>query len=227
MRKRRRMCYGWLKFIGVIMLAVLVSVMVIYFRVRPLLYVVARSQAETIMLNAASRAMLNVLQEDGITYDSISRITRGENGEILGIEIDIRQINTLKNRIASEIPRKIAENEFYEVAVPLGTLVGAELTSGVGPKLHFPMQLTSTVVVDYKSNFLSEGINQTLHQILIIIDLRCNIVMLGFSEGFSVATTEVAAQTVIVGEVPDSFTNVIETPTDDIADEIFNFAEVS
>lgn len=227
MKKRRRLYFGWLKCLGACLLAVAIAMTVLYFRIRPLIYMVARSQAETIMLNAASQAMLNILEDEDITYDSIARISRGESGEILGIEIDIQQINILKNRVSFEIPRIIGEQEFYDVCIPVGTLVGAEFTAGVGPKMRFPMQLTSTVVVDYKSNFQSEGINQTLHQILITIDLRCNIVMFGFSEGFSVATTQIAAQTVIVGATPDSFTNVIETPTDDIADEIFNFAEVS
>lgn len=227
MKKYRRLYFGWLKLLSIILLVLAVLGSVIYFRIRPLLYMVACSRAETIMLNAASQAMLDVLDDCDITYDSIARLSRSENGEIQGIEIDIKQINVLKNRISFEIPRLIDKNEFYYVTIPVGTIFGAEITSGIGPRLKVPMQLTSTVIVDYKSNFSSEGINQTLHQILITIELRCNIVMLGFSQGFTVSTTQIAAQTVIVGETPDSFTNVIETPTDDIADEIFNFAEVS
>ena len=227
MRKRRTVIQNWLILVGIFVLVISISLTFLYFKLRPLIFVAAKSQAETIMLNASSSSLLEILRENDISYNSISRITRDESKNIKNIEIDIAQITLLKNQISSTIPQKIDEKEFYEVAIPLGTLTGFEFASGFGPRIRFPMQLTSTVVVDYKSNFSSEGINQTLHQILITIKLNCNILMLGFSDSFSVSTTEIAAQTVIVGVVPETFTNVVETPTDDIADEIFNFADLN
>ena len=48
--------------------------------------------------------------------------------------------------------------------------------------------------------------------------------MLGADKTFSVELTTVVAQTVISGAVPDNFTNVIETPESNVADDIFNFS---
>ena len=50
--------------------------------------------------------------------------------------------------------------------------------------------------------------------------------MVGYTKGFKISTSALAAQTVIAGNVPDSFTQVEEHPGDDIADEIFNYAEI-
>lgn len=227
MYNKRKAFFCWFKFLIIVILIISILSVAVYFRIRPILYLLAQSRAETIMLNAASQAMLEVIAEENITYNSVARISKAETGEILGIEIDINEINIIKNRISFKVSEIIDENEFYYVSVPCGTLMGVEALSGVGPRLRFPMQLTSTVIVNYRTNFQSEGINQTLHQILITMEMNCNIVMLGFTDGFSVKTTQIAAQTVIVGETPDSFTNVIETPANDIADEIFNFADVN
>ena len=88
------------------------------------------------------------------------------------------------------------------------------------------MQLTETAVIDFESKLEDAGINSVMHQIIIKIDVNASVLMMGCTDGFSVSTTAIAAQTVIAGEVPDSFTNVIEYPNNDLADEIFNFGRL-
>lgn len=194
--------------------------------IKPFVFIYARSQAETILLSAANNAILRVLKDENITYDGISHVTRDEGGTVKGIEIDTNRINTLKSRISSVITEILAEESIYDLYIPVGTLLGSEFTTGFGNKIHFRMQLTETSVVDFKSSFLSAGINNVLHRIVIDIKISACILMIGCTEDFSVHTTAIAAQTVIAGETPDSFTNVVEEPGDDIADKIFNFADL-
>lgn len=195
-----------------------------FLEVKPLVFTYAKSTAETVLLNAANNAILNVLNENNITYSRISNVSRDADNNITGIEIDIELINALKSSISNEISEIVGKNNIYDLYIPIGTLIGNEYTTGFGPKIKFKMQLTETAVVDFNSLFSDAGINQVLHQIIIKIDISANILMIGFTEGFSVHTSAIAAQTVIVGCVPDSFTNVIERPGDDIADEIFNYS---
>ena len=195
-----------------------------FLEVKPLVFTYAKSTAETVLLNAANEAILKVLNKNNITYSKISNVSRDADNNITGIEIDIELINALKSSISNEISKIVAKNNIYDMYILVGTLFGNEYTTGFGPKINFKMQLTETAVVDFKSLFSDAGINQVLHQIIIKIDISANILMIGFTEGFSVHTSAIAAQTVIVGGVPDSFTNVIERPGDDIADEIFNYS---
>ncbi len=198
----------------------------IFIKARSLVFVYARSQAETIMLSSANQAVVNVLNREKITYDGISKISRDENNNITGIEIDIKQLNLFKSEISNEIMRLIAEKSRYTISIPLGSFISSEYTVGLGPDIDFKMQMTETATVDFKNEFADAGLNQVLHRILVKIDISANILMLGKTKGFSVSTTAVAAQTVIVGKVPDSFTNVEEHPGDDIADTIFNYADL-
>lgn len=192
--------------------------------IKPFVFKYARSQAESILLSAANNAILQVLKTENITYDGISRVTRDESGTIKGIEIDIGQANILKSSISSVITEILAKESIYDLYIPVGTLLGSEFTTGFGNKIHFRMQLTETSVVDFKNSFVSAGINSVLHRIIIDINISACILMMGCTEDFSVHTTAIAAQTVIAGKVPDSFTNVVEEPGDDVADKIFNFA---
>ncbi len=227
MKKRKKIgciLVSW----GVIMLSFCVMATVTFFRVKPLIFLTAKSRAETVLINSANTAILNILDQREITYDNLSQVSRNEAGSITGIETDIVKINQLKSAIAMETARLTAGCEFYEISIPLGTLTGYEPLVGMGPRIKFKMQLTETVLVDFESAFKQAGINQTVHKILITVNVNANVVMLGCTEGFSVSTKAIAAQTVIVGNVPDAYTEVIEGVGSDFASDIFDFsAEVN
>ncbi len=219
---KRRILLCWIALALVVVILAASS----FFYVKPFVFTYAKSKAEGIMLRCADSAVLSVLEQNGITYDGIAQVSRNGDGDITDIQIDINKINTLKSQIATAIYDSVEQNERYDLYIPAGTLLGSEYTNGFGPEIHFKMQLTETARVNFKNRFESTGINHVLHRILINIDISVNILMMGFIEEFSVSTTVIAAQTVMAGAVPDSFTNVIEHPGDDIADEIFNYADV-
>lgn len=197
-----------------------------FISVKPFVFTYAKSEAETIILNAANQAILTVLEQNNISYTTLSNVSRDGTGVITGIEIDIEKVNRLKSQISNQIAKIVAEKNKYELHIPIGTLFGNEYTTGYGPKIKFKMQLTETAIVDFESRFEAAGINNVLHQIIITIDVRASVLMMGCTDGFCVSTTALAAQTVIAGTVPDSFTNVIEYPNNDLADEVFNFGDL-
>ncbi|MBP3706578.1 MAG: sporulation protein YunB, partial [Clostridia bacterium] len=224
-RKNKKIRKLFLFSLSILLIVSIISITV-FFKVKPLIFTYAKSCAETILLNAENKAVLNILEKENITYDEISKISRDSSNNITGIEINIDQINTLKSSISNKISDIVSEKNIYDLYIPAGTLIGNEYTTGFGPKIKFRMQLTETAVVDFESNFIEAGINHVLHQILITINISANILMIGCTQAFYVSTSAIAAQTVIVGIVPDSFTNVEEHPGDDIADEIFNYADL-
>ena len=215
-----------MRWIVLIVCLALAFVLLIY-DVGPLVFTYAKSTAETIVLDAANTAVLNVLNENDIVYSDISNVSRTAEGTITGIEIDTVTVNKLKSLISNEISDLVSKSTFHNLEIPIGTLLGNEYTTGFGPRVTFKMQFTETARLDFESRFEQAGINNVLHQIIINIKISVNILMLGYTKGFSVSTSAIAAQTVIAGEVPDSFTEVEEHPGDDIADEIFNYADVN
>ncbi len=197
-----------------------------FISVKPFVFTYAKSEAETIILNAANQAVLNILDKNNISYSDISNVSRQADGTITGIEIDIEKINRLKSEISGELSKIVSANNKYDLYIPIGTLFGNEYTTGYGPKIKFKMQLTETAILDFESKFTQAGINNVLHQIIIKIDVKASVLMMGCTDGFSVSTTALGCQTVIAGTVPDAFTNVIEYPNNDLADEVFNFGDL-
>ena len=223
---RKRHAFSVAKRWFIVLFCLTLVVIGCFISVKPFVFTYAKSEAETIILNSANEAVLNVLAQNNISYTDVSNVSRDASGIITGIEIDIEKVNLLKSQISNELAKIVASKNKYDLHIPVGTLFGNEYTTGYGPKIKFKMQLTETAIFDFESRFETAGINNVLHQIIIKIDVRASVLMMGATDGFSVSTTAIAAQTVIAGTVPDSFTNVIEYPNNDLADEVFNFGDL-
>ena len=186
----------------------------------------AVSVAETIMLNSANQAVLNILDGENVTYQDIVSLSNNNDGYVTSLEIDVFEVNGLKSRVSNEVSRIVDSKEYYDVKIPIGTFLGNTYTAGLGPKINFNMQLTSTAFVDFRHEFKSAGINQVLHIIMIDIDIRGSLIIAGFNKEIKASTSAIAAQTVIVGKSPDAYTNVIESATDNTGGLINDYGAI-
>lgn len=212
---------SWFIFI----LCLLLVICALFFKVKPIVALAAVNKGKMILLSAADNAVLQIMETQKLTYDDIAVISRDDEGNIKGIEIDSFTANLIKSSISKTVGELATDSQYYSTDIHIGTLIGSEFTSGIGPKMNFKFQIAPICVVNFESRFESAGINQTLHRIILHIDMSASVLLRGFTESFSVSTTAIVAQTVIVGAVPESFTNVEEDDGEDIADEIFNFTQ--
>lgn len=210
----------------ILLLFVFSIILLAFIRSRKLILLSAKSEAETIMLRAVDSATAQILDCDEFEYNKLSVISKDQDGKVLGIEINSSKADVLKSKLAEKITEILNKKSRFTVKIPIGNFLNNEYLTGFGPNLTFKIQMVNTANLNFQSKFEESGINNTLHQILINVDIPANIIITGGSETFSVKTNLIAAQTVIVGQTPDSFTNVTENPGDDIADDIFNFADL-
>ena len=204
-------------FLAVVLSAITTFSCFLYIKMHPVVIIYAISTAETLVQDAANKAVINILGDNNIAYDDIVCLARDSSGYVTSLEIDVVEINRLKSSISNEISKILAEEERYEINIPIGTFFGSEYTSGLGPDVCFKMQITSTALVDFENSFTDAGINQVLHKVLIKIKTSGNLILTGSKKTFSVETSAIAAQTVIVGSTPEAFTEVVESPTEDSA----------
>ena len=87
----------------------------------------------------------------------------------------------------------------------MGSLFLPEFFSGRGPA--FPVHILSirNSEATFSSNFSQAGINQTLHQIVMSVSVDVAVLTLGKTDQFTVISEVVIAETIIVGDVPDTF----------------------
>ena len=130
-------------------------------------------------------------------------------------KISMIQSNTiLMNQVASDVALEI-QNELKQVKsttsyIPIGTALKSPILAKYGPQLKVSIEPIGTVSVDFKTKFESAGINQTRHTIYLDAKTQVKVVI-----PLTTSTKEVKSQipiceTIIVGDVPQSYVNVPE-----------------
>ncbi len=227
MRRIKQRCkYKRLKIFLCFLLIFTVIAGFCFYKMQPIIFRLAVSQAETIMLNSANEAVINILEKNDISYDDIVKLTSNSDGYVTSLEIDVYKVNYFKSRISNETAKLVDSKEYYETAIPIGTFFGNTFTAGLGPRLRFKMQLTATAFVDFKHEFKAAGINQVLHIITVEIKISGSLIIAGYNKGINTKTSAIVAQTVIVGKSPDAFTNVIESEQDNTGGLINDYGAI-
>ena len=167
--------------------------------------------------------MYDYLEERQLKYTDLMKINSAEDGVVTSVEFNTVEITKIKAGIISLIQNNINSRDSITMNIPIGTLTGNQYLNNRGPKIKISMQISSAVYSDIKSKFISAGINQTLHQITLSISTEIYFVMPWYRSSGSYNTEFILAETIIVGRVPDAYTNVIEYPGSNIAGEIFDY----
>ncbi len=187
----------------VILLGIWLAFEVITALVEPTLMALCKVRAESIGITISNKVVQEVM--DGIGYLDLIILDRDDSGKILALRANVIEMN----RIASDITSKIQEkNNVLSptfIYIPIGNFTGNSLLAGRGPAIKVKIIPTGTVNIDFKTEFISTGINQTRHRIYLEIVNRMWIVAPFTSEKVEVVNHVNVAETVLIGEVPDTF----------------------
>ena len=191
----------------VLLLIVAASAVLVLFRIRHKDTI--RSLAETQIKNTTSDlindAIDRQIENGSIRYDRIVYFEKDLNGRITALKTNMSEVNRLKTDILNLINDEILALDTTDLGIPVGNLILPELLSGKGPGI--PVQIISIRNSDaaFTTNFVEAGINQTLQQLTMEVSVDVTVLVLGETESFTVSTQVVVAETIIVGDVPDTY----------------------
>lgn len=183
----------------------------------------AGNRAKIIANGVINDTVNSYLESKDIKYNDLMIINTSANGTVNSVEFDTVAISKLKASIVSMIQKSIAKKENTNISIPIGTLTGSQLFNNRGPKIDICFKMSSAVFSKISSTFTSAGINQTLHRITLNISTDIYFVMPWYRTSGGYETEFVLAETIIVGDVPDAYTNVIEYPGSDMAGILFDY----
>lgn len=170
-----------------------------------------RGLAETQIRNTTSDLINDAIDaqiESGtIQYDRIVYFEKDLNGRITALKTNMSEVNRLKTDILNLINDEILALDTADLGIPIGSLFLPELFAGRG--ISIPIQIISIRNSDasFTSNFTEAGINQTLQQLNMNVSVDVAVLVLGKTNYFTVSSQVVVAETIIVGQVPDTFLN--------------------
>ena len=168
-----------------------------------------RSLAETQVRNATSDLINDAIDDQiktgNIQYDRIVYFEKDLNGRITALKTNMSEVNRLKTDILNIINDEILAIDTSSIGIALGNLILPELLSDRGPDIPVHILSIRNSEGSFESYFSEAGINQTLHQLTMNVSVDVSILVLGKTESYTVNSQVVVAETVIVGDVPDTF----------------------
>lgn len=202
-----------------VLLALLLALwMFIDAQLRPLVHSMADNQARVLVNETVNEAVLAEMESLAADYQDLATIERASDGRVLAISANAVQMNTLKAAISLAVQQQLKKLDEREIGIPIGTLSNSELLHGRGPKVPLHISLAGSVNAEFRSTFTSAGVNQTRHQIYLDISASFYVIIPGYQSTIDVSTDVLAAETVLVGDVPNVFANLNSDNASAIAD---------
>lgn len=201
------MARKWLPVLSVMtLIAFLTLITFIDLRLKASILEIARSQAELETVEIINQAVNDkiVAKTD---YRDIMYIHKDEKGNIVMLQANtviLNQIiaNTINEVIAST--RKLQSNT---ISVALGQVTGSIFLATYGPRIKVRVVPARQVNVEIENKFEQAGINQTRHLIYLKINTTIKIAVPLVDKDLAVSTTVPLADTIIVGDVPQTYVN--------------------
>ena len=200
----------WLVAAGVMLCAVRVTERAL----RPVLAAAARYQVRSQVTAAVEQWAARDLQERGVDYSDFVTITRNEAGEITALSADMARLNLLRAELSAHLLRQLEDSRSLDLAVPVGSLLPFEPTWARGPDLHLRALALGTASAEFESEFTSAGINQTRHRLWLELSVPVTVLLPGGGEELTVDSRLCVAETVIVGQVPQTWFQTGGLPDD-------------
>lgn len=189
---------------------------------RPIVETVNAYECHEKVSRIINNAVLAEIERGGAEYSTLVNLSTNNDGEVISVESNVMNINRLKTEVAERVEREIERLSAVNIEIPVGTLTGVQLLHGRGFNVGMTVQPLGYATTSIISEFSAAGINQTLHRIIIEISADVDAIIPGFSTRVPVTTDIVAAETVIVGRVPDAYTHVV-TESGDLAGTLNDF----
>lgn len=188
--------------------ALLLAGLVIHFvngQLRPILETVAADQATNLMTQAINAAVDDCLSESGMDYGDFVSVVTDEEGRVTSLNGNTAESSRFRRQVTEAVIEAIQGLDDKDLGVPLGSLTGQLLLSGVGPSVRVRVYSVGSVTAEYANSFTAAGVNQTHHQIDLRINAAVNLILPGEILPVTVSSGVCVAETVIVGETPDTY----------------------
>ena len=179
---------------------------IVYKSVGPVFDTICKDEAKSLATLITNKQSTNVMEQ--YNYEDLFSIDKDENGNINMIKANIFTINKITSDIAIKIQEDINNQGRNSIKIALGTFTGIKILAGRGPNVKIKISSVGNVETELKSEFLSQGINQTLHRVYLQIECEITILTPFSNEKETITNQILIAENVIVGKIPTSYYNL-------------------
>lgn len=207
----RQILYRLFRFFAFILILLFILLWLFRYKYSDAITELAKTQVVNATSDLINDAIDKQIETGNIRYDRIVYFEKDLEGRITALKTNMSEVNRLKTDILNLINDEIMAIDSSDLGIPFGSFLLPELFSGKGPSI--PVQVLSIRNSDasFSSSFTQAGINQTLQQLRMNVIVDVSVLVLGRTKSLSVSSQVVVAETIIVGQVPNTYLQTGET----------------
>lgn len=169
----------------------------------------AHARANAMTVDTMNEAVRRSVQ-DAAVYDQLISIRTDQAGRITMLSANTARMNELAASVAIAAQDALTQNESMRITVPLGAALNVPFFSTLGPKIAIRVVPVGAVNASFATEFEAAGINQTRHKIFLELRATVRLLLPTGAKAVTVDTQVLIAESIIVGDVPQSFVQVPE-----------------
>lgn len=201
----RRGFYRFLRWLIVLLILAIILFAIFRYKYRSVIGGLAQTQVRNATSDLINDAIDKQIESANIQYDRIVYFEKDLNGRITALKTNMSEVNRLKTDILNIINDEILALDTSDLGVPIGSLILPEFAAGRGPEIPVRILSIRNSDASFSSSFSEAGINQTLQQLNMNVSVDVAVLVLGETNYFTVSSQVVVAETIIVGQVPETF----------------------
>ena len=180
------------------------------------------SVAQARFSNEMERLLCQTLEADSADFSHLVQFEYAPDGSLVAVTTGCESGNRLRSRITTAMLEGLSAMEEETVTVPVGSLSGLTALSGLGWEI--PVRLIGVTNVDsgFDSGLSAAGINQTLHRITLTVRADLTLLLPGGPCTATVTTQIPLSETVLLGQVPQSYSYFSQFDSAQAAADAYN-----
>ncbi|MBQ8468793.1 MAG: sporulation protein YunB [Clostridia bacterium] len=176
----------------------------IQFLITPLIVETCNATIKVNSTKCINYAITEAMNQN-VRYDDLINLVTDSSGKISMIQANSIQINMLSKLINRVALAQLSNFSTTILEIPLGAFTGISIFSGLGPVVPIDVYPYGDVHCNFKSNFESAGINQTIHKIYLVVAANIRVVLPMKTINVSNSGEVVLCESLIVGQIPDVY----------------------
>ena len=207
--------------ISIFLILLLAAAAVIVVRIRPMVTHLTESRITNRVNRIVADAVSEAIASGQVDCSGLISFEKDSSGQVAALRSNMTEFNRLQTLISDTVLDRLSEMTDSDLSIPLGTLTGSNLLAGRGPHIRVRTQSVGTATARLRNALTAAGINQTKHQVLLDVEVYVTALLPGFATSVQVNNELCVAETVIVGNIPQTYTyfSTTEDKIEDYADE--------
>lgn len=200
-----------------IIVVIIIALILLDSQIRPLIIKSSTYQGTQYANSLIASSVNSTLDEKEFPYDSLVTLSKNNEGFVSSIQTNMVAINKFQATVSQSINDSLSKIEDKKIDIPSGTLSGLDFLYGRGPNISFKLKPVGYAGTKLISKFTPAGVNQTLHQIILEVNASMTVIIPGYNSNIDVTSNYIVAETVVVGNIPQSYTYITGDTRDQVS----------